>query len=199
MKQKDVVPADGGWVRKQLRDFRGPVSERIGSEWMLIAAGDVGKDRANWNGMTASWGGLGVLWGRDVAFMFIRPSRHTRAFADGAGLFTLSFFPPSLHDKLLVWGNKSGRDCDKAGETGFTPVVFDGSVGGGEGAFAAGAVGFREASEIIVCRKLYTHDFEPERFLDKESIEKVYHGADYHRMYIGEVITLLTRRAGLCP
>ena len=33
--------------------------EKIGSEWMLISAAKDGKA----NTMTASWGGIGVLWG----------------------------------------------------------------------------------------------------------------------------------------
>lgn len=36
---------------------------KIGSEWMLITAGD----ESGCNTMTASWGGLGVLWGKNVA------------------------------------------------------------------------------------------------------------------------------------
>ena len=34
---------------------------KIGSEWMLITAGD----ESGCNTMTASWGGLGVLWGKN--------------------------------------------------------------------------------------------------------------------------------------
>ena len=34
----------------------------IGEEWMLITAEKEGKI----NTMTASWGGVGVLWGKDV-------------------------------------------------------------------------------------------------------------------------------------
>ena len=44
----------------------------IGDRWMLVAATD--KDGKT-NAMTASWGGLGVLWGKKVAFVFIRPQR----------------------------------------------------------------------------------------------------------------------------
>jgi hypothetical protein len=40
---------------------------------------------------------------------------------------------------------------------------------------------------------LYTHDFDPAKFLDPASIEKSYNGRDYHRMYIGEILTVLAR------
>ena len=50
--------------------------ELIGKEWMLVSAGD----KEKFNMMTASWGGVGVLWNRPVVFAFIRPERYTREF-----------------------------------------------------------------------------------------------------------------------
>ena len=40
----------------------------IGKEWMLVTAGTTDK----YNTMTASWGGIGWLWNKPVAFIFIR-------------------------------------------------------------------------------------------------------------------------------
>jgi flavin reductase (DIM6/NTAB) family NADH-FMN oxidoreductase RutF len=191
MKQQEPVPADAGWIVKGIREFPGPPSLRFGQEWTLITARDdrPGGD-ADWNTMTAAWGGLGVLWSRDVAFMFIRPSRRTFDFANAAPLFTLSFFDGSHRGALDFCGAKSGRDVDKAAGAGLSPILFGDTPGEGK---IAGALGFKEAKEIIVCRKLYTHDFDPAAFLDAPSIEEAYHGSDYHRMYIGEVLSLLTR------
>jgi flavin reductase (DIM6/NTAB) family NADH-FMN oxidoreductase RutF len=186
MEQKAIIPADGEWVDRGARDFSGSPSDRIGGGWMLITAGDSGKGPGHWNTMTASWGGLGVLWGRDVAFMFIRPSRHTFPFANAAPLFTLSFFDQKWRGALEICGAQSGRDTDKAAETGLTPIGFSG--------FPGSAVAFREAREVFVCRKLYTHDFDPAAFLDAPSIEKSYQGKDYHRMFIGEILGLKIRR-----
>ena len=45
----------------------GNACRMIGKDWMLVCAGD--------NAMTASWGGMGVLWNKPVAFVFIRPQR----------------------------------------------------------------------------------------------------------------------------
>ena len=45
--------------------------ELIGKEWMLVSAGD----KEKFNMMTASWGGVGVLWNRPVVFAFIRSER----------------------------------------------------------------------------------------------------------------------------
>ena len=188
MKQTRLSPAGNDWRELPPRDFRGSPFDRIGREWMLISAGT--DDGGDWNTMTASWGGLGVLWSMDVAFMFIRPSRRTFEFANGSGLFTLSFFDETYREALNFIGSNSGRDCDKAARTGLSPLVFDSGVAGGR---AAGAIGFKEARDIIVCSKLYTHDIDPHRFLDVPLIEKAYNGRDYHRMYIGRILTVLSR------
>jgi flavin reductase (DIM6/NTAB) family NADH-FMN oxidoreductase RutF len=157
---------------------------------MLITAGDARPDGGgDWNSMTASWGGLGVLWGRDVAFMFIRPSRRTFEFANDNGLFTLSFFSEARREALNIMGSRSGRDCDKAAAAGLSPLIVGDDAAGTRGA----AIGFKEAEDILICRTLYTHDFDPRAFLDAPLIEKAYNGKDYHRMYIGEILKVLTR------
>ena len=61
--------------------------EAIGKEWMLVTAGTADK----FNTMTASWGGMGVLWGKTVAFVFIRPVRYTYEFIVLCDPRTLSF------------------------------------------------------------------------------------------------------------
>ena len=54
----------------------GNVFDMIGKQWMLVGAEKKGKI----NAMTASWGGLGVMWGKNVAFVFIRETRYTKEF-----------------------------------------------------------------------------------------------------------------------
>ena len=44
--------------------------EKIGSEWMLISAEKDGKA----NTMTASWGGIGVLWGQECGNSIYPPA-----------------------------------------------------------------------------------------------------------------------------
>lgn len=149
----------------------------ISSDWMIVSAGDAG----DWNGMTASWGGLGHLWSRDVALCFVRPTRHTFKYMEGAPLFTLSFFDPSLKGALDYFGSHSGRDGDKAAGAGLTPVVFE-----------EGGISYAEARRVLVCQKLYSQDFDPKRFIDP-SIEKNYPAKDYHRMYVGEILSVRVR------
>lgn len=149
------------------------VFELIGSDWMLVTAGTPD----SYNTMTASWGGMGVLWNRDVCFCVIRPQRYTYEFMEKSNLFTLSFFDEKYRAALDLCGNKSGRDIDKAAESGLTPVA--GTIDG--------TTAFRQARLVIECKKLYVHDIDPAGFLDP-SIETMYPQKDYHRMYVGEVM-----------
>lgn len=150
------------------------VFKLIGSDWMLVTAGTM----ESYNTMTASWGGLGVLWGDNVSFCFIRPQRHTYNFMEKYENFTLSFFNEKYREALDFCGSHSGRDVDKAEATGLVPIEEDGTIY------------FNEARLVIVCKKVYYQDIEPTNFL-VPNIEKNYLKKDYHRMYIGKVIKCL--------
>ena len=90
---------------------------RIGTDWMLITAGDENSA----NRMTASWGGLGVLWNKPVVFAFVRPTRYTYEFLEREDTFSLSFFPDeSTRQALTLCGRVSGRDTDKIADAGLT-------------------------------------------------------------------------------
>lgn len=52
--------------------------ESFGKDWALVSAGS----RQKANTMTVSWGGVGVLWGKNVAFIFVRDSRYTKELID---------------------------------------------------------------------------------------------------------------------
>jgi len=154
------------------------VFKLIGSDWMLITASSMD----SYNTMTASWGGLGVLWGDNVSFCFIRPQRHTYNFIEKSEYFTLSFFDEKYKDALQFCGSHSGRDVDKAKATGLTPVEEDGTIY------------FSEARLVVVCRKIYYQDIEPSNFL-VPNLKNNYLNNDYHRMYIGKVIKCLAGTA----
>ncbi|MBR6558362.1 MAG: flavin reductase family protein [Clostridia bacterium] len=144
----------------------------IGREWMLVTATD---KNGGYNTMTASWGGLGVLWGKNVAFVFIRPQRYTREFADSSDTVTLSFFPEEYRSALSFCGSHSGRDFDKAAETGITPVLTD-----------SGAVTFEESRLVLEGRKLYRDALKEECFIDSEALSH-YKAGDFHYVYVYEI------------
>ena len=158
--------------------LEGNVFSLIGEQWMLITAGT----GEACNTMTASWGGLGVLWGKPVATVYIRPQRYTLEFVEREDHFTLSFFGPEWRKALALCGSKSGRDVDKAAECGFTVATA-----------ACGAPYFEEADLVLVCKKAYWQDMDPTHFLDGEIDGKWYPEQDYHRIFIGEIVEVLRK------
>lgn len=159
-------------------DIKDNVFKLIADDWMLVTAGSL----KSFNTMTASWGTLGELWNRKIAVCFVRPSRYTYEFMEREEMFSLSFFHERYRDALNYCGTKSGRDVDKMANTGLTPAVSK-----------HGTVYFEQARLVLICRKMYTQDIDPARFLDPR-IEKNYTQKDYHRMYIGEILQTLIRR-----
>ena len=153
-------------------DITDNVVKLIGEDWMLITAGPP----SAYNTMTASWGGLGVIWNKPVCWCVIRPQRYTYEFMERAETFTLSFFARHYRPALELCGSRSGRDIDKAAATGLTPV----------GGTLPWTTYFAEARLVLACRKLYFHDIDPSHFVDA-SLDENYPARDYHRMYFGEI------------
>ena len=146
-------------------------------DWVLVTSGTLD----SFNTLTASWGGMGILWEKEVAMVVVRPVRHTFRFMEQNALFTVAAFEEKYRPALRLCGRKSGRDGDKAKEAGLTPV--QGLHGG---------IYFREARLVWECRKMYWHDFDPERFLDVK-MHKFYPKKDYHRLYVGEIVSVMAR------
>ena len=157
------------------------VFDLIGKDWMLITAkGKNEKGEEIVNTMTASWGGMGILWNKPVAFLFIRPQRYTYALTEQASAVTLSFFGESYRSALRFCGTKSGRDVDKFAATGLTlDYVQDVPI-------------INEANVNLICRKLYADDLKKEGFLEKALLGN-YPADDFHRVYVVEIEKILKR------
>ena len=148
----------------------------INKDWMLITAGDAEKH----NTMTASWGGVGELWGKYVSTIYIRPQRYTLEFVEREEYYSLCFFGPEYRQALSLCGSKSGRDVDKDAATSLTPC------------FDQAAPYYEQARLVFLCRKLYRQDMEESAFLDKGLLEKWYDN-DLHRIFIGEIVKVLEK------
>ena len=151
------------------------VFHMIGREWLLVTAEKAGKV----NTMTASWGGLGVMWGKNVAYIVLRPQRYTKEFVDREEYFTLAFFGEEQRKALTLCGSKSGRDMDKVKACGLTV-----RWGAGDAPF------FDEAEWVLVCRKLYAQDMDPACVLGEGEILPFYTPGQggWHRIYVGQVV-----------
>jgi flavin reductase (DIM6/NTAB) family NADH-FMN oxidoreductase RutF len=164
------------FIKKDPKELNESAIQLIGYDWMLITAGSL----ENYNTMTAAWGQIGFLWKKPVVTTYIRPVRHTYKFTEEFDRFSLCFFQEEMKPVLNLLGTKSGREINKMNIEGLT--AFQGDV----------SVCFKEAKLILECKKIYADDIKPELFLDA-TINKNYPAKDYHRFYIGEIISCYVR------
>ncbi|OOM69588.1 flavin reductase [Clostridium sp. BL-8] len=149
----------------------------ISNEWLLITAGNESK----FNTMTASWGSLGVFWGKNSATIYVRQSRYTKEFIDLNDTFSLSFFSEDYKKALGICGSLSGRDVNKVEKANLTPVFDEISPY------------FKEAKMTMICKKMYHTDIELANFDEPKFNETMYPDKDYHTIYIAEILKVLVK------
>lgn len=155
-------------------EFTTDILSVFDKKWALLTAGDSDK----FNTMTISWGGLGTIWGKPVATVYVRTSRYTHDFMDANDFFTVSFYPEEFKQILGVLGSKSGRDMDKMKESGLTPVQTGESMS------------FKEAEITLICRKLFRQQLDVAS-IPEDVAKAMYEGQAPHDMYIGEIVEII--------
>lgn len=149
----------------------------IDKDWMLVTA----KKDDKINTMTASWGGLGIMWDQQVAFVVIRSERYTKKFIDASETFSLTFLDESYRKTLGYLGSVSGRDENKIEKSNLTVEYSEDTPYFGEGRM------------IAICKKLYAQPISPEFFTVTGFDEKFYPEKDYHTMYIAKIEKVLIK------
>ena len=144
-------------------------------DWALLTAGT----EEHFNSMTIGWGSFGTVWNKDVLTVYVRPDRYTWQFMKDSDCFTVSFYPESCREALLLMGHLSGRDGDKVAAAGLTPRSLP------EG------ITFEEATETFVCQKIY---MAPMAYEDVPPVaQRIYqNGVEPHWIIMGQVVKHLT-------
>lgn len=169
-------------VMKQFKEIKAEELNKspfqlIGKDWMLITA----QSSSKVNTMTAGWGGFGVMFGKNVVYIVIRPQRYTKEFVDQSDTFSLTFFDEAYRKQLAYLGSVSGRDEDKIANSKLT-ISHDNET-----------PYFQEGNLAIICKKIYAQDFKPECFVSGDLDKKIYPSKDYHSFYIAEVEKVLIK------
>lgn len=162
---------------EKIKDFNVDIFKLFDDHWALLTAGTP----EDYNTMTISWGSLGTIWaprgnGRQIATVYVKPSRHTFGYLEQSDYYTISFFPESCRKDLAYLGSHSGRDEDKLAATSLTPVEK-----------AEGTIGFEEATLTLVCHKLYSDAFKKEG-IPADIVQAYYDSEDPHHFFIGEIV-----------
>ncbi|MDR0574702.1 MAG: DUF4468 domain-containing protein [Tannerella sp.] len=163
-----------GYKRLSPDKIPGNIIKMLNEDWMLITAGTDQK----FNMMTASWGGLGTLYGKPMAICFINPTRYTYQLMETNNTYTLTFYTEAYREALNYCGSHSGRDGDKVKGSGLTPVTTP-----------SGSKAFSEAWLIIECRKIVGQSLSHDALFD-EKIKSDWVGKQLHKMYIGEIVNV---------
>ena len=67
---KTELGGNGMFREIALKELKDSPVKMIADDWALLTAGTP----TDFNTMTVSWGGVGELWSRDVAFVFVPPA-----------------------------------------------------------------------------------------------------------------------------
>jgi flavin reductase (DIM6/NTAB) family NADH-FMN oxidoreductase RutF len=164
---------------KDIKDYNKNFFTEIDHTWGLITAGN---KEIGYNGMTVSWGGIGEIWGKMVAFVFVRESRYTHEFLDKADNISISFLPKELKQAHAIFGKLSGRNVDKFKETGLTPSYDENT----------NTYYVKEADRAFLMKAIY-HQNIPYDALPENVKERYYPTKDIHTMYICEILTYLEK------
>jgi len=130
------------------------------------------------NAMTIGWAQAGVIWGRPVMTVLVRPSRYTHALLGNARYFSVCV--PALgawKKELAFCGTKSGREYDKLRACALKTA--DGSKPGIK--LVEGAALSYECE--ILCKAEM-----PSSALPEAVRAKYYPAGDSHTLYFGEII-----------
>ncbi|MCD8263261.1 MAG: DUF4468 domain-containing protein [Tannerellaceae bacterium] len=180
--QEEITPISSEFSETGMTGYRqiapdripGNIIKMLTEDWMLITAGN--PDEMNM--MTASWGGVGSLFSKPVAFCFIKPERHTYQLMEKNNTYTFTFYTEAYRDILQYCGSNSGRNKDKVQESGLTPLFTP-----------DGSPAFNEAWMIIECRKILTQPLNPD-LLNDTTLQEEWKGQQLHTMYVGEIINV---------
>ena len=108
--------------------------------------------------IASSCGGLGFLWNKPIAFIFVRKPFKSETFS-------LSFFPDEYRNVF---------DLENGNNKVLTPIALEDTIA------------FEESDLVLYCKKLSKAVLDKEMLLDPNVLSH-YAQDDSHYMYIGEI------------
>jgi flavin reductase (DIM6/NTAB) family NADH-FMN oxidoreductase RutF len=170
--------ADGGcFMGKKIVDYADCLEETIRafeeSRVLLVGQGKQGPP----NAMAIGWGQIGIIWGKRIFTVLVRPSRYTYKLIEEGGDFTVNIVSPKLRDVVQYCGTTSGRSHDKFQEKGLTAIP-------------SSKVKTPMIKQCILhyeCRIVYENDLISSE-LKASILPDFYPKGDFHRFYFGEIL-----------
>lgn len=129
------------------------------------------------NLMTIGWATVGMVWGKPMMTVFVRPVRYTYELIENATSFSVCV--PALgklKEELILCGTSSGRSIDKVKATGLTLKK-----------------GLSKDSLVVEeCKYFYECNIVQKNMIDQKTldagiIKSYYPHPDFHAVYYGEI------------
>ena len=144
---------------------------QFGKNGLLLVSGEKA------NPMTIGWGTIGIIWGKPVFTVLVRPSRYTFGLIEECNEFTVNVPSDELKKQVAICGTKSGRDLDKIKKCNFT--ITKGKN-----------VSVHYINECYIhyeCKVIHKNNVINAE-LNKNIVKKYYSTGDYHTIYYGEIL-----------
>jgi len=138
------------------------------------------------NAMTIGWGSVGVIWGKPIFVVLVRPSRYTYGCIENVPEFTVNVPTPDMKEVTKFCGSRSGRDLDKFAKLGLTALP--------SAKVEPPLIG--ECAIHYECRVVHRNDVLPDE-LARQIITGCYAQGDFHRVYFGEILRVCVDREKL--
>jgi flavin reductase (DIM6/NTAB) family NADH-FMN oxidoreductase RutF len=142
--------------------------------------------KEHYNSMTASGGGMGVLFKKPVTWCVFQSTRYTLELIEKEQTYTLSYFTDEYRKQMLFLGSKSGRDSKKMKEVELTSVQTP-----------SGNMSFKEANLIIECKLMQVTIPNLDDFRTQEAknyLNEAYKDPNEIRKYVFGEITHVWRK-----
>ncbi len=129
------------------------------------------------NIMTIGWATVGMVWGKPMMTVFVRPVRYTYELIENATSFSVCV-PSSgkLKEELEFCGSSSGRSVDKIKATGLTLIKGQ----------TKDVTIIEECKLFYECHIVHKNFINP-KSLDPAIIKSYYPTQDFHAVYYGEI------------
>jgi len=129
------------------------------------------------NAMTIGWGTIGLIWGKPIMAVLVRPSRYTYTLLEQSDSFTVCVPSPGMREAVEYCGQYSGRDQDKlkACNLSIRPSLH------------VRAPAIDGCPIIYECRIVHKNDVVPATLAADIT---AYPRGDYHRIYFGEILAV---------
>lgn len=165
------------------KDIDQNIFKLLGENYSVITAGT----DSLYNSMTASWGGWGRLYEKQVAWCTLNAGRYTLELIKKEGRYTFSFFDEAYKDQVLFLGSKTGRDSDKMKELKLTKVDTP-----------SGNITYKQAFLVLECKLIQQSTINPadaKEVEDKKFLEDAKKsGKGYHQLLIGDITNVWIRK-----